>query len=117
VIFLKYFLFVSVSFAMLNAMSLTQVNKATKYELMMIKGIGDAKADAIISSRPFKSMQQLDDVNGIGEVMLGNIQNSIYKKSATKSNNTTQNNSVVVTSEACEDEPKRKKVNVIHFEK
>lgn len=103
------------SFGVTFAMNLSQINKASKDELMKIKGIGEAKANLIISSRPFKSMQELDDVKGVGDVLLANIKSDIYKKSAT-GNSVTESKAKLADYNQ-DDEPKRKKVNVIHFEK
>lgn len=102
-------------FGTLSAMSLSEVNKATKDELMSIKGVGEAKANAIISARPFKSMQELDDVKGVGDVLLANIKSDTYKKSASSSSSSSK--AKIDKYKDVEDEPKRKKVNVIHFEK
>jgi len=114
-VFMRYILLVIPLFGMLNAMNLSQINKASKDELMKIKGIGEAKANLIISSRPFKSMQELDDVKGVGDVLLANIKSDIYKKSAT-GNSVTESKAKLADYNQ-DDEPKRKKVNVIHFEK
>jgi competence protein ComEA len=114
-VFMRYILLVIPLFGMLNAMGLSEINKATKDELMKIKGIGEAKANLIISSRPFKSMQELDDVKGVGDVLLANIKSDIYKKSAT-GNSVTESKAKLADYNQ-DDEPKRKKVNVIHFEK
>lgn len=64
----------------LFAMSLSEVNKASKEEFMAIKGIGEAKADAIIAQRSkgkFKTMEEIMDVSGIGEATLENIKNDV----------------------------------------
>jgi len=114
-VFTRYIVLTISLFGMLNAMGLSEINKATKDELMKIKGIGEAKANLIISVRPFKSMQELDDVKGVGDVLLANIKNDIYKKSAT-GNSVTESKAKLADYNQ-DDEPKRKKVNVIHFEK
>lgn len=56
--------------------SKVSLNKATKEELMSIKGIGESKAESIIKYRKenglFKSLEELKDISGIG--------NSVYDK-------------------------------------
>jgi competence protein ComEA len=61
------------------AMSLNDINDASKEDLMKIKGIGEKKAIAIMDARPFKTMAELDDVKGIGPSLLNNIKNDTYK--------------------------------------
>lgn len=43
------------------------INTATKSELESLPGVGPAIADNIIAARPFKSVNALKDVSGIGE--------------------------------------------------
>jgi competence protein ComEA len=64
------------------AMNLKEINKAPKDKLMQIKGIGEAKAKAIMEARPFKSIGELDDVKGIGPALLENIKNDVIKGSS-----------------------------------
>lgn len=49
------------------------INTASKTDLDKLYGIGEIKAQAIIDSRPFDSVDDLIDVYGIGEVTLQNI--------------------------------------------
>ena len=74
----------------LFAMSTSELNKASKSELMEIKGIGEAKADAIIKERKkskFKSVEDVTRVKGVGEALAKNIKNDtkVKKTSKTKS--------------------------------
>jgi len=64
------------------AMSISEINKASRDELMKIKGIGEAKAKAIMDARPFKNLAELDDVKGVGPALLENIKNDIIKGSS-----------------------------------
>lgn len=61
-------------------MSLSQLNSASKAELMEINGIGDVKAAAIIKERrkgKFKSFDDLTRVEGIGEQTAANVKNDV----------------------------------------
>ena len=77
------------SSTMLFAMTLSNLNSATKSELMKIKGVGSKKADAIISERrkgKFKSIEDLIRVKGVGKKILLNVKNDVTsgKKRAKK---------------------------------
>jgi competence protein ComEA len=56
---------------------LININTASAAELAEIRGIGDAKAKAIIEYReksgPFKSVDDLQNVKGIGEKLLATL--------------------------------------------
>ena len=63
----------------LFGMSLEELNSASKVELMEIKGIGEAKATAIINEREkgkFKSFEDFQRVKGVGEKMALKVKNS-----------------------------------------
>ncbi len=49
------------------------INTASAEKLDELYGIGPVKADSIIDSRPFKSVDELINVSGIGEITLGKI--------------------------------------------
>ena len=62
------------------AFGAVDINTASKGELMSIKGIGAAKAEAIIAARPFKSIDEIKNVKGIGESIYNNIKDEIIVK-------------------------------------
>ena len=69
------------------AMSVSELNKATKEDLTKINGIGVKKAEAIISYRKtasFKTVEDVTSVKGIGNALAKNIKNDVFKKSNTK---------------------------------
>ena len=71
----------------LFAMSLTQLNSASKAELMEINGIGEAKANAIIKERKkgkFKSFDDFQRVEGIGEQTAANVKNNVKSNADVK---------------------------------
>ncbi len=85
---IKLISIVAVATGISFGMSVGQLNKAPKAELMKIKGVGSKKADAIIKYRkstPFKSMSDIREVKGVGASLESNIKNDVYKKSKPKS--------------------------------
>lgn len=68
-------------------MSLAELNSASKETLMEVKGIGEAKAEAIIEERKkgeFTSFEDLQRVKGIGEKAALNMQNHTMASSGIK---------------------------------
>ena len=63
--------------AMLQSEDRININTAVAAELVCLEGIGEAKAQAIITYReangPFKSIEALTEVHGISEKTLANI--------------------------------------------
>lgn len=56
------------------------INTASKTELEALPGIGPVKAQAIIDKRPFKTIDDIKDVKGIGDVTFDKIKDSITVK-------------------------------------
>jgi len=58
----------------LSAAQAVNINTASKAELMSVRGIGEKRAEAIIAYRdqngPFKSVDDLESVQGIGPAIL-----------------------------------------------
>jgi competence protein ComEA len=68
-------------------MSIKEVNKASKEELMQIKGIGEKKADAIMKARKkekFKNFEALEQVKGVGPALVENIKKDVKAKEQKK---------------------------------
>lgn len=60
--------------------STININTATKEELMTLSGIGEAKAEAIITYReqtPFETIEDLKNVSGIGDTIYEEIKDHI----------------------------------------
>lgn len=70
-------LLVGLVFCAMSAIAAVNVNTATQAQLETLNGIGPAKAKAIIDYRtkngPFKTVEELDKVPGIGQGVLGKI--------------------------------------------
>jgi len=71
----------------LFGMSLNKLNSASKADLMEINGIGEAKASAIIKERKkgkFKSFEDFQRVDGVGEATAKNVKNDVKMKKEPK---------------------------------
>ncbi len=68
---------------------LVNINSATATELASLKGLGDAKAKAIVAYRekngPFKSVDDLDQVSGIGNKLLAALRPQVTTGAAAAS--------------------------------
>src|SRR5512137_2896910 len=69
------------------ALAAININTATQQELEALNGIGPVKAQAIIDHRkangPFKSIEQLKDVKGIGDATFDKIKGDVSVSGAT----------------------------------
>jgi competence protein ComEA len=88
-------LFLLLNFS-LSALAAVNLNTATQAELEEIKGIGPAKAKAIIDYRKqhgdFKTINQLDNVKGIGEATVAKLKKQLFVSNDKKlTKNTTSN--------------------------
>jgi len=52
-------------------LSLVNAGKAT--ELVAVRGIGKARAAAVVKARPFKSLDEVTKVKGIGDAVFANL--------------------------------------------
>ena len=84
----RFLLFLIAMLAMVNvAFAAVNINTATEAELDALKGIGPAKAKAIVEDRkangPFKSPEDLKRVKGIGDKTFENLKGDITVTGAT----------------------------------
>jgi len=89
------------------------INSASAEELDKLYGIGAVKADSIISTRPFNSVDELINVSGIGEITLAKIKEqglacveneaettSENEEETSEEENTTELENIVVVNES-----------------
>lgn len=65
-----------------KAEALLDLNTASRDELVKLKGIGDARADAIIKGRPYKAKNELVDRKIIPENVYNDIKDKVIAKQA-----------------------------------
>jgi len=106
----------------LFGMSLSALNNASKAELMEINGIGEVKAAAIIKERrkgKFKSFEDVQRVEGIGEQTADNIKRGVKssdgvkkvsKKKKTKTKKKTTTSSKKNTKTKADKKTKKRKI-------
>ena len=63
-----------------KAEALLDLNTASRDELVKLKGIGDARADAIIKGRPYKGKNELLDRKIVPENVYNDIRDKIIAK-------------------------------------
>ena len=59
---------------------LIDINSASEKDLMTLKGIGDARAKAIVKGRPYKGKNELVDKKIIPEAVYNDIKDQIIAK-------------------------------------
>lgn len=65
-----------------KAEALIDLNSASREELVKLKGIGDARADAIIKGRPFKGKNELLDRKIVPENVYNDIKDKVIARQA-----------------------------------
>lgn len=80
-------LLVGLGMAAFNVFAAVNVNTATQEQLESLNGIGPAKAKAIIDYRlkngSFKTLEEIDNVPGVGAGIMGKIKNDVTLTGAT----------------------------------
>lgn len=68
--------------AQAKAEALLDLNTASRDDLMKLKGVGDARADAIIKGRPYKGKNELLDRKIVPENVYNDIKEKVIAKQA-----------------------------------
>ena len=63
-----------------QAADLIDINSAAKTELVALKGIGEARADAIIKGRPYKGKDELVQKGIVPDAVYADIKDKIVAK-------------------------------------
>ena len=88
---MKFIKILAIVAAIVNlALAQVNINTATKKELMMLPGIGESKAEAIIEYRKankFKTIEDLKNVKGIGEKRFEKIKSDLTVSGKTDTSN------------------------------
>lgn len=71
-----------------SAKTRIDLNKATQAELETLPGVGPSTAQNIIAARPFKSVQELKEVSGIGEARFNDVQKLVTISSSSSRSTT-----------------------------
>lgn len=61
---------------------LIDINSATKDQLMTLKGIGEARSDAIIKGRPYRAKNELVDKKIVPQAVYNDIKDQIIARQA-----------------------------------
>jgi competence protein ComEA len=81
-IFIAFIAMINVAFASVN------INTATKEQLESLPGVGPVKAQSIVEYRtkngPFKSLEDLKKVSGIGDATFENLKSKVTLTGVTK---------------------------------
>ena len=66
--------------ATVHAADPLDINSASKAELVALKGVGEARADAIIKGRPYKGKDELAQKNIVPQTVYNDIKDQIVAK-------------------------------------